>query len=139
MRAFRGPRRDSGESPRAWGVRGEFVRSTKTGATVVVKAKWSLRKDPEGNPIDIVETSRDITEIRRSEEAFARMRYQYQNLFQASVASFWELEFSAVTQLLRSFAGVRRHRPCAILQRQPGLRARDGPCDAHPGWSMNAP
>jgi PAS domain S-box-containing protein len=82
--------------------RGEFVRSTKTGVTVVVKAKWSLRKDSEGNPIDIVETSRDITDIRRSEEAFARMRYQYQNLFQASVASFWELEFSAVTQLLRA-------------------------------------
>jgi PAS domain S-box-containing protein len=81
--------------------RGEFVRSTKTGTTVVVKAKWSLRKDSEGNPIDIVETSRDITDFRRSEEAFARMRYQYQNLFQASVASFWELEFSAVTQLLR--------------------------------------
>jgi PAS domain S-box-containing protein len=82
--------------------RGEFVRATKAGATVVVKAKWSLRKDSVGNPIDIVETSRDITEIRRSEEAFARMRHQYQNLFQASVASFWELEFSAVTQLLRA-------------------------------------
>jgi len=80
--------------------RGEFVRTTKTGTTVVVKAKWSLRKDSEGNPIDIVETSRDITEILRSEEAFAQMRYQYQNLFQASVASFWKLEFSAVTQLL---------------------------------------
>jgi PAS domain S-box-containing protein len=88
--------------------RGEFVRSTKTGTTVVVKAKWSLRKDSEGNPIDIVETSRDITDIRRSEEAFARMSYQYQNLFQASVASFWELEFSAVAQLLlaRKESGV---------------------------------
>jgi PAS domain S-box-containing protein len=88
--------------------RGEFVRSTKTGTTVVVRAKWSLRKDSQGNPVDIVETSRDITEFRRSEEAFARMRYQYQNLFQASVASFWELEFSAVTQLLRPLreAGV---------------------------------
>src|SRR6202789_3914289 len=82
--------------------RGEFVRSTKTGTTVVVKAKWCLRRDSDGNPIDIVETSRDITNIRRSEEAFAQMRYQYQNLFQASVASFWELEFSAVTQLLRA-------------------------------------
>src|SRR5271156_3994049 len=29
--------------------RGEFVRSTKTGTTVVVKAKWSLRKDSQGN------------------------------------------------------------------------------------------
>lgn len=81
--------------------RGEFVRSTKSGATVVVRAKWSLRKGADGKPIDIVETSRDITEIRRSEEAFVRMRYQYQNLFQASVASFWELEFSEVARLLR--------------------------------------
>jgi len=82
--------------------RGEFVRTTKTGTTVVVKAKWSLRKDSEGNAIDIVETSRDITDIRQSEEAFSRMHYQYQNLFQASVASFWELEFSGVTLLLSS-------------------------------------
>src|SRR5271156_1836312 len=34
--------------------RGEFVRSTKSGGTVVVKAKWSLRRDAGGNPIDIV-------------------------------------------------------------------------------------
>ena len=81
--------------------RGEFVRTTKSGATVVVKAKWSLRRDQAGTPIDIVEVSRDITEFRRSEDAFERMQYQYQNLFQASVASFWELEFSAVAEMLR--------------------------------------
>ena len=56
--------------------RGEFVRSTKSGAKVVVNAKWSLRRDADGHPVDIVETSRDITEVRRSEEAFARMRYE---------------------------------------------------------------
>ncbi|HEY0342380.1 MAG TPA: PAS domain S-box protein, partial [Steroidobacteraceae bacterium] len=82
--------------------RGEFVRTTKGGATVVVKAKWSMRRDQAGTPIDIVEVSRDITEFRRSEEAFERMQYQYQNLFQASVASFWELEFSAVAEMLRT-------------------------------------
>ncbi len=82
--------------------RGEFVRATKSGATVVVKAKWSMRRDQAGTPIDIVEVSRDITEFRRSEEAFERMQYQYQNLFQASVASFWELEFSAVAEMLRT-------------------------------------
>jgi PAS domain S-box-containing protein len=80
--------------------RGEFTRTTKSGATVVVKAKWSLRKDVRGTPIDIVETTRDITAIRQTEEAFERMQYQYQNLFQASVASFWELEFSAVANMV---------------------------------------
>jgi PAS domain S-box-containing protein len=81
--------------------RGEFKRTTKDGATVVVKAKWSLRRDAAGAPIDIVETTRDITGIRQTEEAFERIQYQYQNLFQASVASFWELEFSAVAEMVR--------------------------------------
>ncbi len=82
--------------------RGELVRTTKSGGTVVVKAKWSMRRDQAGMPIDIVEVSRDITEFRRSEQAFERMQYQYQNLFQASVASFWELDFSAVAEMLRA-------------------------------------
>lgn len=88
--------------------RGELVRTTKSGGTVVVKAKWSMRRDQEGMPLDIVEVSRDITEFRRSEQAFERMQYQYQNLFQASVASFWELDFSAVAEMLHTLrnAGV---------------------------------
>ena len=49
--------------------RGEFVRTTKSAETVVVRAKWNLRRDSGGQPLDIVETSRDITEVRRTEEA----------------------------------------------------------------------
>jgi PAS domain S-box-containing protein len=82
--------------------RGEFTRTTKGGGTVAVKAKWSLRRDAGGTPLDIVETSRDITEVRRTEEALDRVQYQYQNLFQASVASFWELEFSEVAVMVRA-------------------------------------
>jgi PAS domain S-box-containing protein len=81
--------------------RGEFSRTAKAGNTVVVKAKWSLRRDRRGEMLDIVETSRDITEVRRTEDALDRVRYQYQNLFQASVASFWELDFSAVADMIR--------------------------------------
>ena len=47
--------------------RGEFSRTTKSGETVVVAARWSLRRDSAGRPLDIVETSRDLTEIRRTE------------------------------------------------------------------------
>jgi PAS domain S-box-containing protein len=86
--------------------RGEFVRATKSGSTVTVSAKWTLRRDIAGGPVDIVETSRDLTEVRRTEEDLARVQYQYQNLFQASVASFWELGFaevgSAVGALIKS-------------------------------------
>jgi PAS domain S-box-containing protein len=81
--------------------RGEFVRTTKSANTVVVRAKWNLRRDSDGQPLDIVETSRDITEVRRTEDALDRVRYQYENLFQASVASFLELEFSEVGNMVR--------------------------------------
>jgi PAS domain S-box-containing protein len=92
--------------------RGEFSRKTKHGKTVTVRAKWSLRRDPNGDFLDIVETSQDITEMRRTEEALERVGFQYQNLFHASAASFWELEFSAVTLLLRELRenGVRDYR-----------------------------
>jgi PAS domain S-box-containing protein len=80
--------------------RGEFVRKTKLGGTVTVSAKWTLRRDSEGRPLDIVETSRDLSEVRRTEEDLARVQYQYQNLFQASVASFWELGFAEVGSMV---------------------------------------
>jgi PAS domain S-box-containing protein len=82
--------------------RGEFSRTTKQGKTVTVKAKWSLRRDSNGDMLDIVETSRDITELRQTEEALERAQHHYQNLFQASAASFWELEFSAVREMLKA-------------------------------------
>ena len=81
--------------------RGEFTRATKTGAAVVVRAKWVLRRASDGSPADIVEMSTDITDVRRTEDALGRIQYQYQNLFQASVASFWELEFGAVGGMVR--------------------------------------
>ncbi|MEI9923498.1 MAG: PAS domain S-box protein [Bradyrhizobium sp.] len=81
--------------------RGEFSRTTKQGATVTVKAKWSLRRDGNGEMLDIVETSRDLTEFRQSQEAFERAQHHFQNLFHASAASFWELEFSAVREMLK--------------------------------------
>ena len=80
--------------------RGEFLRRAKSGNNVAVRAKWSLRRDKDGAPFDIVETSRDITELKTKEEALDRVQYQYQNLFQASVASFWELEFSEVKAMV---------------------------------------
>ncbi|MEJ0051884.1 MAG: ATP-binding protein [Methylovirgula sp.] len=81
--------------------RGEFLRRTKNGGFISVSTKWSLRRDGSGAMLDIVETSRDVTELRRTEESLDRVQYQYQNLFQASVACFWELEFSDVRAMVR--------------------------------------
>lgn len=112
---------------------GEFVRATKHGSTVVVKAKWSLRRDATGAMLDIVETSRDITEVRRTEEALNRVHHQYQNLFQASVASFWELDFSEVvgmvnellTSSVQDLRGYFRSNPDYVRQMIGATRIAD--------------
>jgi PAS domain S-box-containing protein len=80
--------------------RGQFVRTTKSASTVVVQAKWTLRRARDGRPLDIIETSRDVTAMRRTEEALDRVRYQYESLFQASVASFWDLDISEPLAML---------------------------------------
>src|ERR1700722_5413097 len=87
--------------------RGEFSRTTKQGKTVTVKAKWSLRRNRNGEIVDIVETSRDVTDVRQIEEALERAQHHYQNLFHASAASFWELEFSAVREMLKALRDDR--------------------------------
>ena len=79
--------------------RGDIVRTRKDGSSLVVRAQWRTRSGSSGEPFDIVESSNDITELRRTEEALERAGHQYQNLFQASAASFWELDFSEVWRM----------------------------------------
>ncbi|HEY0146851.1 MAG TPA: ATP-binding protein [Methylovirgula sp.] len=92
--------------------RGEISRRTKSGGSVIVQVKWTLRRDASGADLDIVETSRDITEIKQKEEALDRVQYQYQNLFQASVAAFWEIEFSDARAMVHELtaSGVKNLR-----------------------------
>jgi PAS domain S-box-containing protein len=72
--------------------RGEFTRVTKGGDTVIVQAKWSLRRDSAGVPIDIVEISRDITEIRRSER-------RYRDFFHFLPVALLQLEGRTVVEV----------------------------------------
>jgi PAS domain S-box-containing protein len=68
---------------------GEFVRTTKDGARVVVASRWSLRRDAKGTPLAVLETNNDIGERKRTEEALQR---QANLLEQAHDAIFaWKL------------------------------------------------
>jgi PAS domain S-box-containing protein len=100
---------------------GELGRQAASGDVLVVEARWTVRRGPDGQPAAIVETGRDITARRAAEEALRRSEYRYRNLFQAMAASFWELDFSPVGGMLRELrkAGVTdftRH-----LAAHPGL------------------
>jgi PAS domain S-box-containing protein len=81
-------------------VHGEAWRLTAGGERRLVDLVRVVRSGPSGEPADVVETGRDITEGRLAEEALRRNEHRYRNLFQAMAACFWELDFSTVGEML---------------------------------------
>jgi PAS domain S-box-containing protein len=51
---------------------GELVHTKRSGIQVVVASRWALQRDKRGAPVAILETSNDITERKRAEEALRR-------------------------------------------------------------------
>jgi PAS domain S-box-containing protein len=81
---------------------GELVRTAANGAKLTIEARWALRRDAGGAPLHVVETGRDITARKAFEERLRYSEYRYHNLFGAMAASFWELDCSGVTVMLRA-------------------------------------
>ncbi len=79
---------------------GELERTTAQGEKIAIEARWQLRRDRSGRPIEIVETSRDAGVARTATETARRSEYRYTNLFNAMAVSFWELDFSEVGEML---------------------------------------
>jgi PAS domain S-box-containing protein len=100
---------------------GEIVRTHRDGTEHVIDARWSLRKDYAGNPVEVLEMGRDITASRRAEADLQRSEYRYRNVFQAMAVSFWELDFSGVRAMLKGLkeSGVTDFR--AHFAANPGL------------------
>jgi PAS domain S-box-containing protein len=80
--------------------RGDTWRRTAAGERRLVELVRATRYDANGVAIDIVETGRDVTAARIAEEALRKSEHRYRNLFQAMAASFWELDFSPVGEML---------------------------------------
>jgi PAS domain S-box-containing protein len=74
---------------------GELKRTTAQGTTVVVAARYALRRDEQARPVAILETSNDITERKRREQ-------EIENLNQELAKRSTELE--AINKELEAFA-----------------------------------
>src|SRR4029077_3567615 len=55
---------------------GELKRTTARGTTVVVAARYALRRDEQARPVAILETSNDITQRKRREEEIQRLNQE---------------------------------------------------------------
>ena len=80
---------------------GELTRTAACGTPRSIEARWSLRRDADGQPVEIIELGRDISRRRAAETALRKSERRYSSLFQAMAAAFWELDFSPVGGMLR--------------------------------------
>lgn len=85
---------------------GEILRLHRDGSERRIAARWSLRRDATGQPIEILEMGRDVTAQRRSEENLRRSEYRYRNVFQAMAVAYLELD---ITQLAAIEADLHAH------------------------------
>lgn len=80
---------------------GTVFRRTREGMRIAVKIKTVLRRDIQGEPLDILEMGVDVTTQQNAEEALARAEHRYYNVFQAMAVSFWELDFTPVGAMVQ--------------------------------------
>lgn len=90
---------------------GELRRRNAAGEVLQVEVHWALQRDTEGRPGYVIETGCDLSGRRRAEAALLDSEHRYRNLFGAMAASFWELDFTGVGELLRGLrkAGVENY------------------------------
>jgi PAS domain S-box-containing protein len=58
---------------------GEVVHTRKDGEAIYVNSHWVLHKDPEGQPIAVLEVNTDITERKQAEQQILRMNAELEN------------------------------------------------------------
>lgn len=79
---------------------GELTRVTAAGETVVIDTRWTLRRDQDGQAVEVLETGRDVTAARKAALELKYSEYRYSNVFRAMAVSFWELDFNGLGDIL---------------------------------------
>ncbi len=80
---------------------GTLIRRTATGREIIVEARWSVRRNRKGEPIEIVETSREAMAVG-GPTLLTDSERRYCALSEALEVSFWELDFSQVRDMVRA-------------------------------------
>ncbi len=79
---------------------GEFTRQRRDGTEIALATKWLKRLDPEGRFIGVIETSTDITDIKRSDALRLESERRYQTIFRSAGFATWESDWSGTHRAL---------------------------------------
>lgn len=104
---------------------GEFERRTKSGSAILVEVNLALRRNAAGEPVEIIATSKDISQRSRAVEELARSEAMYRNLFDHLPIAVIQTDTSA---LLEEFARLRAE----------GVTDLNAYIDEHPDFPMRA-
>lgn len=98
---------------------GELVHATRDGVKLTVASRWSLQRDPRGNPVAILETNNDITERKRAEAAMHKAQAELAHA--TRVATLGELAASIIHEVNQPLAAIVTNGDACVrlLGRQP--------------------
>jgi PAS domain S-box-containing protein len=99
----------------AWS--GEIMRTRRDGTPLILASRWLQRRDPEGRPIGIIETSADLTESRQAMAERQASEQRYSTIFNSAGFAALECDLSAAMRIVLGADGPDRD-----LER--GLRSR---------------
>src|SRR5271166_4628050 len=83
---------------------GELAYIKRDGARVVSASRWSLQRDPRGQPIGILATNNDITDQKQAEEALQLAQANLERLNRAMLLG--EITASIAHEVRQPIAGV---------------------------------
>ena len=73
---------------------GEIVRTRRDGTELVLASRWMLRRDPEGRPAGIIESSADLTDQRRVAAERRTSEDRFRTMFDMAGFAAWESDWS---------------------------------------------
>ena len=68
---------------------GELVHTKKSATQPRVASRWSLERDPQGRPPQVLVTNTDVTERKRAEQAREEIEEQWRAAFESNPTMYF--------------------------------------------------
>ncbi|MDI4237682.1 ATP-binding protein [Bradyrhizobium sp. Arg237L] len=79
---------------------GEIIRTRRDGTRLILASRWLERRDPDGRPVGIIETSADLTESRRALAERRSSEQRYSTIFNSAGFAALECDLSKAMRLI---------------------------------------